>query len=143
MARKCSGENLPLPEHKHIEILDWGGLWKVDNNVTLMFTVAECHFKTTTCVPTIKIDCKSIVSTLIKNPIIHENMTKIRRKSTNTIIKKEIALNLLEYLLNCMFMSRHFLLQKARYKVIKSSNQNWNQDHCEPQWKRWILETDE
>ena len=70
MARKCSGENLPLPEHKHIEILDWGGLWKVDNNVTLMFTVAECHFKTITCVPTIKIDCKSIVSTLIKMKIL-------------------------------------------------------------------------
>ena len=28
MARKCSGENLTLPEHKHIEILDLGGLWK-------------------------------------------------------------------------------------------------------------------
>ena len=39
MAGKCSGENLPLPEHKHIEILDRGGLWKVDNNVTLIFKV--------------------------------------------------------------------------------------------------------
>ena len=65
-ARKCSGENLPLPEHKHIEILDRGGLWKVDNNVTLIFKVAEYHFKTTTSVSTTKIDYKSIVSTLIK-----------------------------------------------------------------------------
>ena len=24
-------ENLPLPEHKHFEILDRGGLWDVDN----------------------------------------------------------------------------------------------------------------
>ena len=36
MAVKCSGKNLPLPEQKHIEILDPGGLWKVDN-VTLTF----------------------------------------------------------------------------------------------------------
>ena len=26
MTGKCSGENLSLPEHKHIEILDGGGL---------------------------------------------------------------------------------------------------------------------
>ena len=77
MAGKCSGENLPLPEHKHIEILDGGGLRKVDNNVTLICKVAKCHFKTITSVPTTKIDCKSIVSILMKNPIIHENMSKM------------------------------------------------------------------
>ena len=62
IARKCSGENLPLPGHKHIEMLDRGGLWKVDNidnNVTLIFKVAECHFKTITSVQTTKIDFKS------------------------------------------------------------------------------------
>ena len=88
MAGKLSRENLPLPEHKHFEILDRGGLWKIDNNATLIFQFAECHFKTITSVPTTKIDCKSIVSTLIKNSIIHENMSKIRSKSTDTIIKK-------------------------------------------------------
>ena len=72
---------------------------------------------------TTKIDCKSIVSTLMKNPITHENMFKIRSKSTDLIIKKEIALTLLEDLLNCIFTSGHLLLKKARYKVIKSSNQ--------------------
>ena len=35
MTRKCSGENLALPEHKHIEILHRGGSWKVDNNVII------------------------------------------------------------------------------------------------------------
>ena len=63
LAGKCSGEinlqvNLPLPEHKHIEILDGGGLWKVDNNVKLIFKVAECHFKIITIVPKTKIDCQ-------------------------------------------------------------------------------------
>ena len=55
-----------LPEHKHIEILDRSGLWKVDNNVTLIFEVAECHFKTITSDPSTKIDCKSIVPTFMK-----------------------------------------------------------------------------
>ena len=89
MAGKCSGENLPLPEHKHIEILDWGGLWKVDNNVAFIFKVAECHFQTITSVPTTKIDCKSIVSTFTKNPIIHKNMSKIRSKSGFELTKKK------------------------------------------------------
>ena len=40
MAGTCSGENSPLSQHKHIEILHRGGLWKVDNNVTLIFKVA-------------------------------------------------------------------------------------------------------
>ena len=87
MAGKCSGENLPLPEHRHIKILDRIGLWKVDNIVTLIFKVVECHFKRITSVPTTKIDCKSIVSTLMKNHFILESMSKIRSKSTDTIIK--------------------------------------------------------
>ena len=64
-----------------------------------------------------KIDCKSIISTLIKNPITHENMFKFRSKSTDLIIKKEIALTLLEDLLTLYITSGHLLLKKARYKV--------------------------
>ena len=117
--QKCSGENLPLSEHKHIEILDRGGLWKVDNNVILIFKVAECHFKTITSVPTTKIDCKSIVSTLMKNPIIHENMSKIRSKSTDTIVKREIALNLLEDLLTLYIRVRTFSFAKGQIQSHK------------------------
>ena len=67
--------------------------------MTLIFKVVECHLKTISIVPTTKIDCKSIVSTLIKNRIICEYMSKIRRKSTDTVVKKELDLNLLEDLL--------------------------------------------
>ena len=70
-----------------------------------------------TSVPTTEIDCKSIVSTLMKNRFIHESMSKIRQRLTDIIIKKEIA--------------------------IKSSIQGWNQDHYKPHWRRWILKTDE
>ena len=99
MTGNYSGENLPLPEHKYIEILGRGGLWKVDDNMILISKVAKCHFKIITSVPTIKFDCKSIVSTLMKNPFIRESLSKLRIKSTDTITKKEIALNLLEELL--------------------------------------------
>ena len=34
MARKCVGENVTLPEHKHVSIMDKGGLWKINENVT-------------------------------------------------------------------------------------------------------------
>ena len=126
MARKCSGENLPLPVHKHIEILDWGGLWKVDNNVTLIFKVPECHFKAITSVPTTKLHCKSIVFILMKNPIIHENMSKIRSKSANTIIKKEIALNLLEDLLTLYIRVRTFSFAKGQIQSHKIKQSKLN-----------------
>ena len=113
--------NLPLPEHKHIEILHWGGLWKVDNNVTLIFKVAECHFKTITSVPTTKTDCKSIVSTLMKHPIIHENMPKIRSKLTNTIMKKEITLNLFEDHLTLCIRVRTFSFAKGQIQSNKTN----------------------
>ena len=103
-----------LPEHKHIEILDRSGLWKVDNNVTLIFEVAECHFKTITSDPSTKIDCKSIVPTFMKSPIIHKNMSKIRSKSTDTIIKKDIILNLLEDLLTLYICVRAFSFVKGQ-----------------------------
>ena len=74
IVRKCSGENLPLPEHKHIEIIDRDGLREVDNSVTLTFKVSECHFERITSVPTTKINCKSIVSTLMKNPFIYKSV---------------------------------------------------------------------
>ena len=74
IVRKCSGENLPLPEHKHIEITDRDGLREVDNSVTLTFKVSEYHFERITSVPTAKINCKSIVSTLMKNPFIYKSV---------------------------------------------------------------------
>ena len=119
MAGKCSGESLPLPKHKYIEILDRRGLWKVDNNGTLILKVAECHFKTTTNVPATKIDCKSIVPALMKNPIIHENMSKMKSKSTDTIIKKEIALNLIEDLLTLYIRVRTFSFAKGQIQSHK------------------------
>ena len=87
--------------------------------MTLIFKVAKCHLKTITNVPTAKIDCKPIVPTLMKNPIIHENMSKTRSKSTDTIIKKEIALNLLEDPLALYIRARTFSFGKDQIQSSK------------------------
>ena len=87
--------------------------------MTLIFKVAECHLKTISIVPTTKIDCKSIVSTLMKNHIIHEYMSKIRSQSTDTIIKKELDLNLLEDLLTLHIRVRTFSFAKSQIQSHK------------------------
>ena len=87
--------------------------------MTLIFKVAECHLKTISIVPTTKIDSKSIVSTLMKNRIIHEYMSKIRSQSTDTIIKKELDLNLLEDLLTLHIRVRTYSFSKSQIQSHK------------------------
>ena len=47
MAGKCDGENIPivLPGHKHVELLDHGGFWRVTSDTAGTFLVAECYFE--------------------------------------------------------------------------------------------------
>ena len=63
MAGKCDGESVPivLSEHKHVELLDCGGLWRVTPDVRSTSEVDEYYFKCTTQKPTTKIDCQTIV----------------------------------------------------------------------------------
>ena len=85
----------------------------------LIFKDAECHFITITSVPTTKIDCKSIVSTLMKDPIIHDNKPNVRSKSTDTFIKKEIVLNLFENLLALYIRVRTYSFAKGQIQSNK------------------------
>ena len=62
MARKCVGENDTLPEHKHVNVMDRGGLWKVNENITSSFKNAKRYFGIATQKHVVKIDSKSIVS---------------------------------------------------------------------------------
>ena len=96
MIGKPSGDNLPSPEHEHIEILG----------------------------------CKNILSTLMKNPIIHENQSNGTSKSTDTFIKKEIAINLIENLLalyipvrTYSFAKGHIQSHKIKISTFKSRSQ--------------------
>ena len=95
MAGKCDGESMliVLSEQRHVALLDCGGLWKVTSDVTSMFKLAECYFKYATLKPTTKIDCQTIVSSLMTNLTALTRAAAIRNKSSDWI-KKEIALNL-------------------------------------------------
>ena len=110
---------ITLPEHKHIEILDLFGLWKVGNNLKLIIKVVECHFKRITSVAKTKNDCKSIMSTLMKNPFIHGSFSELKTKSTDTMIKKEIVLNLLEDPLTLYIRVRTFSFAKDQMQSHK------------------------
>ena len=55
----------------------------------------------------------------MKNRIIHEYMSKIRSQSTDTIIKKELDLNLLEDLLTLHIRVRTFSFAKGQIQSHK------------------------
>ena len=67
MVGKCVLEKLTLPENKHVNIMDGGGLWKVNGNVTSIFKIVERYFRIATQKHVVKIVSKSIVSNLIVN----------------------------------------------------------------------------
>ena len=48
MAGKCVGETVSLPEHRHVDVLNRGGLWKVNEDVIAIFSVAEAYFLSST-----------------------------------------------------------------------------------------------
>ena len=56
---------LPFQNIKHIDIMDRGGLWKVNENVTSIFKIAERYFRIATQKHVVKIDSKSTVSNLM------------------------------------------------------------------------------
>lgn len=107
LAGKCIGGSITLPEHKHVNIMDRGGLWKVNENVTSIFKVAESYFKVATQKKVTKIDSKNIVSILMKNATVLHHASVIKGKSEEEI-KKEVFLNLLEDLLTLYLRLRSF-----------------------------------
>ena len=119
-AGKCNGEKIPivLSEHRHVQLLDRGGLWRVTSDVTSIFKVAECYFKCATQKPTTNIDCQIIVSGLMTNLTVLTHAAAIRNKSSD-LIKKETALNLLEDLLTLYIRVRSFSFAKDQQQVFK------------------------
>ena len=47
MVGKCNGESIPIviSEHRHVQLLDGGCLWRVISDVTSIFKVGECYYK--------------------------------------------------------------------------------------------------
>ena len=86
MTGKCVDENVTLLEHKHVNIMDRGGLWRVNENFTSIFKIAEHYFRIATQKHVLKTDSKSIVSNLMANAVIH-HATVSKSKSEETIKK--------------------------------------------------------
>ena len=105
VAGKCVGKTISLPEHRHVNVLNRGGLWKVNEDAIAIFSVAEAYFLSSTKKMQNKIMSQDIVNALMENCMVLESFAKVRRSSSGNI-KKEIAFNLLEDLLTRYFRVR-------------------------------------
>ena len=65
MAGKCVGENVTLPEHERVNIMDSGGSWK-------------CYFRISTQKRVVKSDSKGIVSNLMANATVLHHATVLK-----------------------------------------------------------------
>ena len=116
--QKIFDENVTLPEHKHVNIMDRGDFWNVNENVTSIFKFAERYFRTATQKHVVKIDSNSIVSNLMANATVLHHATVLKSKSEETI-KKEVALNLLEDLLTLYIRVRSFSFANDKQQAYK------------------------
>ena len=78
MAGKCVGENVTLPEHERVNIMDSGGSWKVNENVTSISKIAERYFRISTQKRVVKSDSKGIVSNLMANATVLHHATVLK-----------------------------------------------------------------
>ena len=119
MAGKCVGETISLPEHRHVDVLNLGGLGKVNEDVLAIFSVAEAYFLSSTKKLQNKI--VSIVNALMENCMVLESFTKVRRTSPDNI-KNEIAFKFLEDFLTLYIRARTFSYVKDKVQAFKIRN---------------------
>ena len=119
MAGKCVSETVSLPEHRHVDVLNRGGLWKVNEDVIAIFSVAEAYFLSSTKKLQNKI--VSIVNALMENCMVLESFTKVRRTSPDNI-KNEIAFKFLEDFLTLYIRARTFSYVKDKVQAFKIRN---------------------
>ena len=83
---------------KYVNAKDRGGLWKVSHDIFTMFSVIECHFQSETPGFTRKINCDSLVTTLLQDNYLLSLYSSVCGNA-NEKVKKEIALDLLEQII--------------------------------------------
>ena len=66
VADKCVGETISLPEYRHVNVLNRGGLWKLNEDVIAIFSVAEAYFLSSAKKLQNKILPKDIINALIR-----------------------------------------------------------------------------
>ena len=118
---KCVGETVSLPEHRHVDVLNRGGLWKVNEDVIVIFSVAEPYLLSSTKKLQNKILSKYIVNALMENFMVLESFAKVRQNPPDNI-KKEIAFNLLVDLVTLYIRVRTFSYVKDKVQAFKIRN---------------------
>ena len=116
VAGKCVGGTISLPEHRHVDVLSRGGLWKVNED-----DIVEAYFLPSTKKLQNKIVSKDTVNALIENCIALESFAKVRGNSPGNI-KKEIAFSLLEDFLTLYIRVRTFPYVKDTIQAFKIRN---------------------
>ena len=89
MTGKCVGGNVTLPEHKNVDIIVRGGLWKVNENFTFVFEIAERYYRIAQQKKVVKIVSKSIVSNLMVNDTVLDHVT-VSKNSLKKQSKKKL-----------------------------------------------------
>ena len=107
-----------LPEHKLVNTRNRSGLWKVTSDVINIFILAEATFQSVTKKCVNKIDSKEIVNYLRTNSGILSTYSKIRSQAS-LVVRKEVAMNLLEDLLMLYVRTRTFSLVKDKLQLHK------------------------
>ena len=120
---------------------DRGGLWEVNSDATAIFSAAESYFLSATKQFTIKIDYHEIVSTMMKDPWVLSNFSKMKNASSEDV-KKEVAFNLMEDLLTLYIRVRSHSYAKDKQQIHKIQASKSKLDHYVQKSKRnhqlWI-----
>ena len=74
MAGKCFAERIYLPEHRLVSVLDWGGLWGVNEDVIIFFSIVEGYFLSSAMKLQNKILSKDITSALMEKCTVLEGL---------------------------------------------------------------------
>jgi len=118
MACKFKDNEHDVSNHKLVNIKDRGGLWKVNSHTFNIFAAAETFFLKSTEHFTTKIDCKAIVSNMMRDSWILCNFSSIRNKCTEKI-KKEVVVSLLEDMLTLYIRVRSHSYAKNKQQLHK------------------------
>ena len=102
-----------LPEHKLVTTRNRSGLWKMKIEVINIFIMAESTFKSMLSKSINKIDSKEMVSSLLENTSVLADFVTTRNQA-DQVIKKEVAMNLLEDILSLYIQSRTFSYVKDK-----------------------------
>ena len=120
LSAKCEEKLAENARYKFVSLKDRGGLWKVNRDVVQMFRVTEIYFRKQTAGIIKNMNTNEMISFLIKNCTI-QSVFKTLYQNGDITVKKELAFNLLEYILTLYLRVRMFSYAKdIKEKSLKS-----------------------